>query len=221
MARIVDYASLAQSISDFSHRQDMQTGLYTDYFIQGAQEKIQDDIFEANFGNGIRYQEVPFPPTNIGSTGTLPVPSDWLTPKSMQIADGSGNIFTLIFKAVAWIYDAYPIRQPSGLPAYIARDNEVGGEVFIFGPYPDSSYSVQGTYYQVAPQLSNSITTNWMVTYAPTMLHAACMIKAGEFLVDDTMIARWTPTYQSRLDAMILKDKSERWAASTMQIETG
>lgn len=302
MATIVDYASLTQAISDFLHRSDLQTSGFTDYLIQGAQEKIQDDIFDLNFGNGIRLMENGYPATAI-SGGVAPVPSDWLAPKLMQIVDNAGNIFPLIFKAAAWIYDRYPVRQAQGLPAYIARDTNATGSfpsvsaslkftatasqtvfslaagplgaqvlfvaldgamlipttdytisgttltlvngalagqtlfvqylasgvalaasgtsAFIFGPYPDSAYTVQGTYYQAAPLLSNSQTTNWMVSNAPTLLHAACMIKAGEFLTDDEVIARWTKLYEPRLLALVNRDKAERWAASTMQVEVG
>jgi hypothetical protein len=292
MAVITDYASVTQAISDFCHRQDLQTGLYTDYFLQGAIEKIQDDTFAANFGNGVRFMENAYAPYAI--QGTAPVPSDWLSPKSFQIQDGSGAVFTMIFKAAAWIYDQYPLRQSSGLPAYIARDvmapcsftaslaagtltvtgtpigaiqtgmiisglgfpsgtqNAVtvtafgtgtggagtytvsnttltiaseamtgGGNIFVFGPYPDGNYTLQGTYYQNAPLLNAGTTTNWMVLNQPAMLHAAAMLKAGEFLVDDTLIARWTPIYEGRMASFILKDKAERWASSTMQIETG
>lgn len=288
---ITDYASVVQAVSDFCHRQDMQAGLYTDYLIQGAIEKIQDDTFAANFGNGVRFQEAAYGQYSV--QGTAPVPSDWISPKSFQIQDGGGNVFTLIFKAAAWIYDRYPLRQASGLPSYIARDvmapcsfagaitggiltaasvtsgvlqvgmilsgtgfpvgltNAItitggpgtggigtytlsnktystglqamsgGGNIFVFGPYPDSSYTLQGTYYANAQLLSNTSTTNWMVVNQPTMLHAAAMLKAGEFLVDDALIARWTPIYEGRLASFVLKDKAERWAASTMQIELG
>lgn len=298
MATITDYASLSQAIADFAHRQDVQQGLYTDYFIQGAQEKLQDDIFLANFGNGVQWQEAAYGPLTIEG-GTAPVPSDWLTPKLMQVSDGAGNIFTLIFKAAAWIYDRYPIRQPAGLPAYIARDvmptvpftgtlssstltvnsmvigagvfqagmivssaafgltgptaavtiiNQTagtpggvgfytvtnpyavlgtatpmtaGGSVFVFGPYPDSAYTLQGTYYQEAGLLSANNASNWMVANCPTLLHAACMVEAGKFLVDDALIGRWQSVYESQLMSMVNADKADRWAASTMQIETG
>lgn len=300
MATIVNYATLTQAISDFLHRADVASGLYTDYFIQGAQEKIQDDVFTENWGNGIAYMENAYPETPIsGTMGTAPVPNDWLAPKLMYIADGSGNEDTLIWKAAAWIYDKYPLRQAEGLPAYIARDVQqiptpsvgignylaftatagqtvfslagapqvplifasLSGQIlvpgtdytingsnqivlgagalvgqtlllqfgpftsntsqFIFGPYPDSSYSIEGTYYQQAPLLSAQNPTNWMVLNTPTLLHAACMIKAGEFLLDDGLIARWTPQYTSRLMALVNRDKGERWGSSTMQIELG
>ena len=165
--------------------------------------------------------EVALTPTVIAA-GTIPVPIDWFTPKTFQILDGSGDVFTLIFKAAAWIYDEYPLRQPTGLPAYIARDTiPVSGQVFIFGPYPDSAYTVQGSYYSKGTPLSATNPTNWMVLQAPETLHACCMIEAAKFLKDATMVQTWAPIYQDFLDALINKDKGERFSASTMCIEPG
>lgn len=121
MATIIDYASLTQAISDFTHRADLAAGLFTDYFIQTAQNKLAADILTNNFGNGIRFMEVAMQPNAIDG-GTLPVPADWVAPKAFQVSDGSNDVFPLSFKAATWIYDNYPIRQPLGLPAYIARD---------------------------------------------------------------------------------------------------
>lgn len=298
----------------------------TDYFIQGALEAIQNDIPDLNFGNYIRYMENAYPqtPINFNSTtftadsaitadsssltadtggtayGTAPVPADWLGPKVMTVSDGSSDFFTLIFKSAAWIYDRYPVRQPSGLPAYIARDviangggfpstlayqtfttslgqttfnlNSNGGVLsvvvngvtlipsidyvltgavlilaagtlagqtlyvqylaqssalqpsglwaFIFGPFPDSAYNIQGTYYQQIPALSTANPTNWVTKRAPMMLHAACMVEVGKFLLDDALIQRWASVYQQRLKALVDADKAERWGAATLQIET-
>jgi hypothetical protein len=216
MPTIVDYASLVQAVTDFTHRSDLTA--YVDYFIQGAQEKINKDIPDANDGNFIKTMETYFTPTAIAN-GVVAVPSDWLGAKGLQIQDGSGGVFTLIVKDPQWIYDVYPIRSVQGLPAYIARDTSVSGDVFIFGPYPDSAYMLQGTYYSQAPLLSNSQTTNWMVLKAPVLLHAACMLKAMPFIKDTEALAMWNGIYQAELEGLINKDKAERWGAATMQIE--
>lgn len=288
MPTIVDYASLVQAVTDFTHRSDLAA--YVDYFIQGAQEKINKDIPDNNQGNFIRSQEAALPSLAVAA-GVIQVPTDWMGGKNLRIVDGSGSIFTLILKDPQWIYDNYPIRTAQGLPAYVARDvvssasftgsisgttltvsamaagsgplivgqpiDDVtgniafgtiltafgtgtggtgtytvslsqtvasesmiaGGEVFIFGPYPDSTYTMQGTYYSQAALLSGSNTTNWMVLKAPTMLHAACMIKAQPFIRDTDAIAMWEPIYEAELIGLINKDKGERWGAATMQIE--
>lgn len=288
MPTIVDYPSLVQSIADFTHRSDLTA--YVDYFIQGAQEKINKDIADENDGNFIRAQEAAFPTMAIAA-GVIQVPTDWLGAKTLRILDQTGAAFTLIIKDPQWIYTNYPLRTAQGLPAYVARDvtpsasftgsisgttltvsamaagslplvvgqpiddasgliqfgtiltafgtgtggtgtytvslsqtvasesMTAGGEVFVFGPFPDASYTMQGAYYSQAPLLSNSNPTNWMVLKAPTLLHAACMIKAQTFIRDSDGLATWTGIYQTELEGLINRDKAERWGAATMQIE--
>ena len=163
MPLIVDYNSLGKAITDYSHRADIAT--FQDYLIQSAQEAIQRDIFAMNFGNGIQPQEATLVPTPM-TNGVVPVPAGYLSPKDFQVLDGAGNAFTLLFKDIEWIYARYPMRAPEGLPAYISRD----GTNFVFGPYPDSLYSLQGTFYQTAAQLTVSNPTNWMVLGQPHLV---------------------------------------------------
>lgn len=362
MPTVVDYASLTQAILDLSHRQTLST--YTDYFIQWAQEEINDDIFAQNFGQGIRYMEVAYPATAI-SNGVAPVPSDWLTPKDFTILDGSGNEWGLEFKDPQWLYSHYPNRSPDAIPAYIARDVGAGASdylsytasngqtafsltglsggvlfasldgttlvagtdytttsttltlttgavagqmlfiqgawsgfsssdsvkltatasqtafsiaglsggpqvlfatldgamlvpgidysvagstltlangaaagqvllvqgypttltastnsVFVFGPYPDSNYLIRGAYYQKAPLLSGTQTTNWMVTNAPSMLLANCMRQAGKFLKDTAMVEGWTQLYNDALGKLILRDSASRFGEGPLVINT-
>lgn len=220
MANVVDYLTLGQAILDFTHKDDLKP--YLDNFIQSATEQIQNDVFEQNFGNGVRFQEANYPTALPDPTfGTVPVPADFLSPKLFTVTAGQ-RTFPLIFKSPTWIYDNYSMRAPSGVPAYIARDNSQGnGQAFIFGPYPDSQYPINGTYYQRAPILSAQNTTNWLTANFAWGLTSACMIEAGRFLLDDDMMARWTQAYQARLESLLDADKAERWAASTMQVELG
>lgn len=287
---IQDYQSLQQGISDYAHRADLANNVYSDYFIQAAQTKLAHDIIQKNFGNGIKAMEVAMIPTAIAG-GTLPVPTDYYTPKAFQINDGGGNSGTLIFKDPQWIYDAYPLRQAQGIPAFMGRDvmaaasftaslagnvltvasmtsgviqtgmiladpsgflpaNSTvvgfitgtggvgtytlntsatiniegmtgGGSVFIFGPYPDNAYVVQGTYYSRGTPLSNANPTNWMVLAQPYALHAGCMIEAGKFLKDLTMVQTWAPVYEDLVQGLIDKDKGERFSSATMFISLG
>lgn len=303
MSAIVDYASLTAQIGSWTHKGALIAGSppISDGFIQAAQEQIERDIPDLNFGNYIRFQENAYPPTAINTAnGTTPVPTDWLGPKLLTVQDGSGESFPLLWKSAAWIYDRYPVRQACGLPAYVARDvitsgsfpvqssyqtftatggqtvfsiagtsvvsfvsldgvllvpgidytislttltltngaivgqtlyvqylvsisggipTAAGSTALIFGPFPDSAYTVQGTYYQSAPLLNSGTTTNWMVLNAPTMLLAACMVEAAKFLEDDTMLGRWEPRYQQKLKALVDADKAERWGAATLQVE--
>lgn len=304
MATIKDYASLSASIGDWTHRQDLITGSppFSDSFIQAAQERISNDVFDQNFGQGLQWMEASYAASVI-TGGTLPLPADWLAPEIFYVSDGQSNQYTLIWKSPSWIYTNYEIRQADDIPAFIARNvmpsasftasltssgvlavtalasgllqvgmilsdttsalpaatpgNAViitgqssgvsgstgnysaasvnplqptytiaseamsgGGNVFIFGPYPDQGYQVSGTYYQSAPLLAQGeATTNWMVINAPMLLLAACMVEAAKFLKDATMMQTWEAVYTPRLQAIIDRDKAERWGAATMQVE--
>ena len=307
-ATITNYATLTAAIGDWSHRANLITGSppLSDYFIQAAQEQFEKDILDENFGNGIYFQENFYAPTLI-TGGVAPVPSDWAAPKLMTVTDDGGNVWPLIFKAPTWIYDTYPVRQATDLPAYIAADllsvavftatlnvlgvlnvtlidsgivqtgmilsdnnNELPGVgpgsavivtgqssgntgavgyytaqscsplgttynttsetmqggsangVFIFGPYPDGPYQIQGTYYQQAPLLSQGgASSNWMTLYAPMTLLAYCMVACGQFVKDAAMVGQWQTLAQAGCKGLVDKDKARRWAASTMQVEVG
>ena len=103
------------------------------------------------------------------------------------------------------------------LTAYLAS-----GSVFIFGPYPDASYLIGGSYYARAPLLSASQTTNWMVNSkaAADTLLACCLREAYLFLSNDQRAQTWNQTYQQRLKALVDRDKAERWS-SPPQINLG
>lgn len=295
MPTVTSYSTLTTAIADYIHRSDLTSGgtPQSDYFIQAALEQISQDIPDANFGNYIRPMEVAYGPVT-QQGGITPVPTDWLGAKIMTVSDGNSDTWPLLMKSASWLYTTYPVRQPSGLPAYIARDvmaataftaslaanvltvtavgatspalsigmlvqgagvlfsvtNPVviisqltgtsggigtysvsgsssagseamtgGGEIFVFGPYPDSNYQIAGTYYGAIPALSSGSPTNWLTNKAPALLLAACLVEAAIYIGSDTLLARWSPKYQEKLKALVDQDKAERWTPGTMAIE--
>lgn len=211
---IFDYFTLAKALQDFSHRTDI--GNYQDYYIQQAETRIYRDIFTENIGNGVKWFEQGFVGTTAQGSGT-PLPSGYLALKSMQVVDGYGNIHTLLYKDAQWIYTNYPLRQQQQMPAYVARD----GQQFIFGPAPDTVYSLVGTYYQQSPALSSTNPTTWMTSICPDLLLAACMIELQPFLKDAKALKTWKAIYTAKLQALVNLDQSERVSAGTMSIEGG
>lgn len=112
----------------------------------------------------------------------------------------------------------YQVNNPKGSSAG-SEAMTGGGEMFVYGPYPDSNYSIAGTYYGAIPALSSGSPTNWLTVKAPALLQAACMVEAAQYIADDALLARWSPKYQQKLKALVDMDKAERWASGTMAIE--
>lgn len=125
----------------------------------------------------------------------------------------TGSTLTLTTGASAGqILEATYLTAPTGTAPSLTSQ-------FVFGPYPDSSYTLYGTYYASAPLLSGTQTTNWMVLNVPSLLLAACMVQAATFLKDLQMLQMWQADYGIHLAGLINADKAERWAASTMSID--
>lgn len=213
MATIIDFPSLSQAIQDWTHRSDLAP--FTDQFVQWGENDIYRDILLNNYGQGTRSMEASL--TGTLTNGTLVVPSDYIALLDMQVVDNGGGVNTVYLKDPQWIYDRYPMRQAQGLPKYVARD----GANFVFGPYPDSGYSITGTYYQRAAALSQSNPVTWLVTLAPDLMLAASMKAVQPFLLDTEKTAAWESMYNAKLAGLIAYDTAEKWSAATMQVQIG
>lgn len=211
MPTIVDYGTLKQAILDFTHRATLAT--YVDYFIQDGEDRIYRKILELNEGMGIQWMESALSLSIDANTGKAAVPADYLSLKAAQV-QGDGGQWDLEQKSAQWIYQNFPIRQADSPPSYIARE----GTNFIFGPFPDSSYGVVGTYYQRAAALSATNTTTWMTANIPMTLLAACMTAASKFLKDLPAVQAWESEMIDRLQAVIHADKAADLGSSPLVI---
>ena len=211
--RISDYASLIQAMQDFSHRADIAP--FSKYFLQFGELKIYRDIFALNLGNGIRWLEQPFTAPINALTGFVSIPPGYLALKDMQVTDGNGDQLTLKFTDEQYLYTNYALRQPTGVPSYVARD----GTNFVFGPFPDDSYVVTGTYYGQGAPLSVGNPNTWMTTNCPELLFASCMMELQPWLRDSDGLQTWQKVYQNKLVGLVDIDTSERYAPGTMTME--
>lgn len=88
----------------------------------------------------------------------------------------------------------------------------IEGGNFIFAPTPDSSYTGKLAYYRTVPALSDSQTTNNILTNAPEVYLAACLIEAYTFLLDDEAAAKWAGMYDVAVKKYTSADKRKQYA---------
>ena len=209
MATITDYNTLKTAISDWLATSEYAS--YVDYFIQMAENMIYRDIISQNEGRGVRQMEASLSGTI--SSNAIAIPSDYLALKSARVVVGS-RWFPLEKANAEFIYTNYPTQSATSAPTFIAEEN---GN-FIFGPYSDSAYTVNGVYWQKATALSSSNTTTWMTSNIPDVLLAACMSAASEFTRDDNELQKWGSFYNKGLTAFINQDKTSAWSGSSLAI---
>lgn len=196
---ITSYSELKTACANWLARADLTT--YIPDFITLAEARIYREL-------KVRQMETAL--SSAIASGVLTVPTGYL---EMKWAYVNGSPIKALRRAsLEELYSQYPTRASDGKPAVFARE----GENFIFGPYPDSAYTIKGTYYKKLTALSDANTTNWLITDAPDLILFASLTEAKAFLMDDNRIPLWEARYQSAKDRIQSQDKKEEYSGSVM-----
>jgi len=135
------------------------------------------------------------------ASGVIAVPNDYVALKYAYI---DGAVTTRVHRKPAdWIYTQYPTRSADGLPQFIARE----GSNFIFGPYPDSAYTVKGLYYKRLTSVQSS--ANALFTNNPDLYLFAALAEAVAFMKDDARVALWSAKRDQILNDLNGEDVAE------------
>lgn len=197
---IASYSDLQNAVASWINRSDLSSNISD--FISLGEDRIYRDL-------RIRAMETAW--TDTMPAGTVAVPSGYLELVHAYI-DGS-PVKPLQRITAEVMYQKYPLRTSTGFPVFIARD---AGN-FIFGPYPDSNYTIIGTYYARLPALSASNTTNWFTANAPSILLWASLLEAEPFIQNDERIATWQAKYDQIKENITVEDSREKYSGSPLR----
>lgn len=201
---ITTYAELKTSVANWLARDDLTT--YIPDFITLAEARIYREL-------KIRQMETAL--SSAISSGVIAVPSGY-TQMKFAYVDGS-PIKKLERFDLERLYQEYPTRSADGKPAAFARE----GTNFVFGPYPDSEYTIKGTYYKKLDPLSDENSSNWLITDAPDLILFASLAEAKPFIKDDVRIALWESKYGNARSEINRKERDEAFSGSVMSPRPG
>ena len=173
MAVITGYSTLQTAIDDWVARSDLTS--FTENFIQNAESRIYKRL---------RVREMETTLNSVISSGVAPLPGDYIGLKYAYV-NGS-PVQWLDSEDAEYIYKCYPTRSAGGKPRFIARE----GSNFIFGPYPDGDYTINGIYY-AEPAPLRSTTTNSLISKHPELFLYESLLEAAHFIGDDPRLPTW------------------------------
>jgi hypothetical protein len=187
------YAELKTSIGDWLNRADL-TAVIPD-FISLAEAQVERTlrtrqmIVRANASFDAQYGAVP---------------ADFLETKSLKLTSTNPQT-PLTFLSVDALDNEATKYTGSGKPKFFGI---VGGQ-FRLVPLPDSNYTTELTYYAKLSKLSNSNTTNWLLTSSPDIYLYGALLQAAPYLQDDARIQTWATLYERALnDSQTADDRS-------------
>lgn len=142
--------------------------------------------------------------------GVIALPTDYVAIKYAYI-DGS-VVSRLERRPADWIYQTYPIRSADARPKYIARESTN----FIFGPFPDSAYTVKGIYYRRQTIIAS--TPNALFLANPDLYLFSCLAESEPLIGRDARVALWEAKYQRILADVNGEDRTEDASGGGLQM---
>ena len=166
-------------------------------FIKNAEERILKSVELPVFRKNVN--------GSLSSGNTyLSMPTDFLSPYSLAVIDGSNNYSYLLLKQVSFIRDYTPAAATTGKPLYYAQFDD---NTFIVAPTPDSNYSVE-LHYNYRP---NSLTTvgdsnqSWLSENAPNAMLYGSLVEGAVCLKQDpNSIGLYESKFQEALASLKL-----------------
>lgn len=206
MAVIIGYTSLQTAITDWLAKSNLTT--FVPNFVQNWEERFYRN--PRNFGHWMSSTAL-----SVAFTTTAAVPSDLL---SLRIAYLNGRTtIPLVNSSLEQLYAKYPRAASSGIPAWIARD----GANFVFGPVPNGSFTLNGTYYAKPVALrtfAGDAAAHFLIVNAPDLLLYGALCEAEPFLRNDERLALWKQMYAESLEDYRDLMKAQKFFASGMQV---
>lgn len=162
---ITTYSELKSAIENWTHRADITN--YLDEFI---------DMAEARMNEKLRLSEMEVRATTSINSEYTAMPSGFLEMRNIQINTNPVKPLEYLSPHVIDIKS----DSASGEPKYYTI---IGDELQVY-PVPDSSYTVEITYYKEQPALSATNTSNDILANWPYLYLHGCLYQAFMFIQD-------------------------------------
>jgi len=201
----MNYTELSTAIQDFAENYEATFLTHIPDFVRQAEEGIL---------RAVRIPELRKVVTNAATSGSpyYARPSDFLSPISMSVADGTGDYVILRQKDATFIREAYPSpTTDTGVPKFygvysgdvFSGGSETDSGDFILGPTPDSNYSITLEYYYDPVSIVTS-STSWLGDNAETALLYGSLLHAYVFMKgDQDVMSAYKAAYDAALADLV------------------
>jgi hypothetical protein len=183
MAQITSYSTLKDNVADWLNRTDLT-----------AQIPVFIQLAEAELNRRLRVKDSVTRSDATVDTQYTTLPSDFAETKSVYLKTSpvSRLEYITIEQMEALKTQGY---SATGQPRYYT----VIGGTFETLPAPDQSYTAELVYYAKLAALSDTNTTNWLLTKNPDIYLFGSLLQSAPYLRDDDRIPVWNSVYERGL----------------------
>lgn len=205
------YAHLQTSIADWLLRPgDATIAAIAPDLITLFEEEARDRL-------KTRFSETTTTLSTVAGTGTVALPSDFYELREIYFTDGSADK-VLIFTPPEQMDAEYPSETTDESIRYT-----IVGTNLRFKPIPDTVYTISIDYMQGITSLSNSVTTNWLLTHYPSLYLVGSLLWAHAYIANDERVPGWNALKEAAFARIMQSDIKARFSGSAlvMRADTG
>jgi len=198
------YAELKTSIANWLNRSDL-TSEISDDFIK---------LVEAEYNSKLRIRKMITSDTSFEIDSELEaLPTGFLQVRDFFIVSGSAK-YSLTYMAPTQM-DQTRGGSTSGRPLVYTI---LGGN-FRFAPTPDATYTATINYYKAIDALSDSTTTNYILTNHPGIYLYGSLYHSANFLggIEPSKLQNWQQLYITGMERLERNDKEDTWSGTPLQ----
>lgn len=188
MATITDYDTLQSAVADWLNRADLTSRIQT--FIQ---------LTESDLNTRLRTREMIVRAQATSDEEYVQLPTDWLEAINLQVVGGKSPLRYVSMDEA----DIIVKRQEfTNVTFYSIMDSAIE-----LVPAPSDDVDIEMVYYKKIDALSDTNTTNWLLTKAPDVYLYGALAHASPFILDDQRMPMFTQLYLARTES--LNDESK------------
>jgi hypothetical protein len=198
-----NYSALKTSIANWLNRTDLTSEISGDFIV----------LAEKDFNSKLRIRKMITQTTITVDAETESLPSGFLQVRDFYILNG-GTKYALKFITPAQM-DQIKGSSMTGQPSTYT----ILGDNFRFSPVSDSSYTAYLNYYKEFDPLSDSNTTNYILTNHPAIYLYGALYHAANFLggIEPNQAAQWEKMYQTALERLERNDREDQYGNAPLQ----
>lgn len=203
---ITNYSELKSALADWLNRSDLEAVIPS--FISLAEAQFNRD-------ERLRTRQSMVRATATFDQQYEALPADYLEMANLQI-NGQVPFGKLQFVSLNQIDNYKDKFTTNGVPKYYTI---VGNQIELL-PIPGASYEAEMVYYAKIPALSDTNTTNWLLTLHPDVYLYGALIQSAPYLKDDDRVTVWMGMYDKLLEDIEVADERSLYAGSTIKVRT-
>ena len=204
---ISNYSELKSAIADWLNRSDLTDSIPD--FIVLAETRHKRDF-------KIRRMETRVTANTIADTEFYTLPDNYVAMRNIQLNTDPKT-------ALEYLTPEQMDRVRGGSTTGKPKAYSIIGNTYQLRPIPDSVYEIEMLYYKYFTGLSDSNTTNDMLTYHPDAYLYAVLLEAEPYLQNDKRVQLWVGAYELAKKGIIDSNERDRHSgvAPTTRIDYG